>query len=744
MAITRALLPKQLHAGAPDLRLTGDQRNRGTYTQRRRNQMADGGIASMRDRIKYNVRPGETLVGKPGGLVEPGVKQYGLLSKAWDKFKDDIIPNEIKENPMITALAGGALLNQFGLPGFITEPLSLSEKAGQNWLGDLLNMDLVLGDTGQFTKGSEWDLINNPIGNLGNLTKGENPFILGGGIGGAGTDDFNWPFASTTGTLGDIASTVKGGLTNFLDPNYYLGKIGLQTANNTAYNADGTPKVRWMEPLAIGTAIGAADAATRKDHQLPEDLSINIPKTAQAAMDDPNLRFKPPLEATQLAADGGRIGYEKAGIVGMMPAPSPKPASEMELQTREGNAVPEYYDYFKDISSEPTFVMPKGSDERADLNEVLYMGDNDMIKAEQIVDKKAFDKIYKEALEIVKDNDEANKYFLNLVNNKDLDISAIDAYYSVIKKFGKNKAEGGRIGYEKAGPVDLDRLPFKLPFNFDGIPVPNNYLRQLEEFLKRKEEYEDRIKRAPKQEAAQGGRIGYAKGLGPVLDPPEDNLTTLEFMQDQGIPHGQMAEFKPVGIEELVDPIYKKLREQGMSHEEAVKEIFKMLQGKARGEKSGIMMASDPGFGDGPFMFDEFLEAVKKGYKGTYEDYIDDIDRSPADYMGAKGGRVPAQEGGLMDLGGMEKDYRQEGGFVPIGGEEKADDVPARLSKNEFVFTADAVRSAGGGDIDEGAAVMERLMENLEAGGKVSEESQGLEGAREMFATTQRLEKRIA
>ena len=111
--------------------------------------------------------------------------------------------------------------------------------------------------------------------------------------------------------------------------------------------------------------------------------------------------------------------------------------------------------------------------------------------------------------------------------------------------------------------------------------------------------------------------------------------------------------------------------------------------------------------------------------------------------MAAQGGRIGAQEGGLMDLGGMEKDYRQEGGFVPIGGREKADDVPARLSKNEFVFTADAVRSAGGGDIDAGAEVMERLMENLEAGGKVSEESQGLEGAQEMFANTQRLQNRI-
>jgi hypothetical protein len=105
--------------------------------------------------------------------------------------------------------------------------------------------------------------------------------------------------------------------------------------------------------------------------------------------------------------------------------------------------------------------------------------------------------------------------------------------------------------------------------------------------------------------------------------------------------------------------------------------------------------------------------------------------------------RVMAQEGGLMDLGGMEKDYRQEGGFVPIGGKEKADDVPARLSKNEFVFTADAVRNAGGGDIDEGAKVMENLMENLEAGGEVSEESQGLEGAQAMFANAQQLQKRI-
>ena len=96
-------------------------------------------------------------------------------------------------------------------------------------------------------------------------------------------------------------------------------------------------------------------------------------------------------------------------------------------------------------------------------------------------------------------------------------------------------------------------------------------------------------------------------------------------------------------------------------------------------------------------------------------------------------------EGGIMDLGGLEKDYRAEGGFVPIGREEKADDVPARLSVNEFVFTADAVRNAGGGDIDEGAKVMENMMKHLEAGGQVSEESQGMAGARDMFEVSERL-----
>jgi hypothetical protein len=71
-------------------------------------------------------------------------------------------------------------------------------------------------------------------------------------------------------------------------------------------------------------------------------------------------------------------------------------------------------------------------------------------------------------------------------------------------------------------------------------------------------------------------------------------------------------------------------------------------------------------------------------------------------------------DGGLMDLGGREMDMRG-GGFIPIGKKERADDVPARLSKNEFVMTADAVRAAGGGSVNKGAKRMYDLMNNLEA-----------------------------
>ena len=121
-----------LNAGAPDLRLTGDQTQRGTYVQRRRNQMAYGGIAGL-----------------------DGRKRYGIGSWFQEKIMDPI-----KENPEIAALVGGTALNQWGLPDIIPGA-GTTKGMGQNWLGDLLgkipgvpdDVNLVLGDDIGFTGG---------------------------------------------------------------------------------------------------------------------------------------------------------------------------------------------------------------------------------------------------------------------------------------------------------------------------------------------------------------------------------------------------------------------------------------------------------------------------------------------------------------------------------------------------------------------------------------------------------------
>jgi len=196
--------------------------------------------------------------------------------------------------------------------------------------------------------------------------------------------------------------------------------------------------------------------------------------------------------------------------------------------------------------------------------------------------------------------------------------------------------------------------------------------------------------------AADGGRAGYANGM--LVDDEEE-----EFMRSRaGQSFRQPQTFLNMG---------------GGAGDQQAQQMLMMAYAKYR--KQG---------GDMPF--EQFVKAVMQQQQSQGME-------QPT--MAANGGRINAAEGGIMDteqaemidMGGQEKDFRETGGFVEMGGEERADDVPARLSKNEFVFTADAVRNAGGGDIDQGSAVMQNLMDNLEAGGQISQESQGLEGGGE-------------
>jgi len=197
------------------------------------------------------------------------------------------------------------------------------------------------------------------------------------------------------------------------------------------------------------------------------------------------------------------------------------------------------------------------------------------------------------------------------------------------------------------------------------------------------------------QAAAQGGRIGYREGIGP----------------NQGSP-SIMAE---AITDSAVEDAY------GVSVEDAamLSEIRQIAEQSARPES---FPATDSDFAALEMLSKKHnvdLQVVIQMAKGTH--FVapqQSKGEMYAQYM-ARGGRpgyaLGTSRDGIMNLGGLEKDYRTTGGFVPIGEYEKKDDVPARLSKNEFVMTADAVRAAGGGSINRGAQRMYDTMKHLEA-----------------------------
>jgi hypothetical protein len=192
-----------------------------------------------------------------------------------------------------------------------------------------------------------------------------------------------------------------------------------------------------------------------------------------------------------------------------------------------------------------------------------------------------------------------------------------------------------------------------------------------------------------------GGRVNYAIGS------PEPDLDMMRKGRDAGIPSITLDETtdQPEGIEALMND---KLAYYipGLSSKD-LSRLYKVL-GKEGGKnvdfKNLHKVLSNPGdYPEAIIEIKEMLgvESKKDGGRIGY----------------AMGTEVPLREnqGGVTEL-----DYRNTGGFVPIGVKEKADDVPAMLSKNEFVFTADAVRAAGGGSVNEGAKKMYDLMKSLE------------------------------
>ena len=150
-----------------------------------------------------------------------------------------------------------------------------------------------------------------------------------------------------------------------------------------------------------------------------------------------------------------------------------------------------------------------------------------------------------------------------------------------------------------------------------------------------------------------------------------------------------------------------------------LKEIAIMGMGKKDGGRIGLKGGS----GSSDRVAQLMLERDYLLSKDEDVSFIDiELERDFGIKMKAEGGimeaKMPTGQIRKNNAGVVERDYRDEGGFVPVGIKERADDVPAMLSKNEFVMTADAVRGIGNGSVEEGSKKLYNTMKKAEQVGK--------------------------
>ena len=168
----------------------------------------------------------------------------------------------------------------------------------------------------------------------------------------------------------------------------------------------------------------------------------------------------------------------------------------------------------------------------------------------------------------------------------------------------------------------------------------------------------------------------------------------------------------------IMDALFDSTR-PGMNEDLIAERMFDAMRRQElnpMGRKDGGLMqlasAPDPMAERMDMMENLALDKFGKPLDRLSNDEVIQIEEMIDDMMPmAKGGSVPQTE---SIPNGMQIDGRG-GGFIPMGARERKDDVPAMLAKNEFVMTADAVRAAGGGDVNKGAQRMYDLMNSLES-----------------------------
>ena len=284
------------------------------------------------------------------------------------------------------------------------------------------------------------------------------------------------------------------------------------------------------------------------------------------------------------------------------------------------------------------------------------------------------------------------------------------------------KANGGRIGYQDGtDPTytgnNMEDLPRGLQIDTTtSNPMPED---------------------APQQEISEVAKIMLGPGRSGIGEPEDGTMKGYQFFREKYLPKKVTEIAENYGIEE--NEVLRMIRDEMMQYIDTPKLLEKpeMANGGRIGYNEGNpeMGMIDP---------DKAKQAKQMIGMGADQDLISTITGLTKEQIEflmrenkAYGGRMgfamgnpeenAIQASGIMNLplnqnpaGITELDLRETGGFIPpVGVKEKADDIPAMLSNNEFVFTADAVRGMGDGNVNKGAQRMYDMMKKLEKGGRV-------------------------
>ena len=253
---------------------------------------------------------------------------------------------------------------------------------------------------------------------------------------------------------------------------------------------------------------------------------------------------------------------------------------------------------------------------------------------------------------------------------------------------------GGVLGSLFGSPQEAQQAFAKDP---QGV---KNYLVQYFKNLNKEATDEEAAQFAEEQTreyAANGGRIGYADGT-----PEEEMMSSNPGAAESG---------NPINTDNPIANLIDKYNT-----------YKKAIPGVADETKTYLIEDFKKSLEDSGISIEEFNMRLQE-----QNEMDEPVDMAYGGRMGYAFGTDPVEKAGIMGLpvrqnqqGVKEVDLRETGGFIPpVGVKEKADDIPAMLSNNEFVFTADSVRNMGDGDVNKGAEKMYAMMKHLENGGRV-------------------------